>query len=376
MSTPIKIHPVRTRRDLKSFIDIPWLVNRGNPYWVPPLRSDRHRILNQQKHPFYIDNKMTLFIARRNGRPLGRIAAIYSPEHCRRSGEACGMFGFLEAIEDEKVFAALLHAAEVWLAQYGCQKIIGPISPSTNYELGFLIDGFGEPPFLMLAYNPAYYDTIMKTLGFQKLRDFYAYYIDPESLQQPEKLRRIQQRVRQRTPVKIRSGRLRNFDAELDILRDIYNDAWEHHWGFLPMSAAEFKYMGEDLHQVLDPELVLIAEYKGEAVGFLLALPNFNEVLIRIPNGRLFPGGLFKILRLRKKIRGVRVITLGVKQKFQNLGLGSIFYAEISRRIIAGGYTHAEMSWVMEDNVPMNSAARLLGGKRYKTYRLYEKHIG
>lgn len=336
---------------------------------------DRRRILDQKRHPFYKENQAAFFIAYQAGKAVGRIAAIFSPEHCRRSGEQCGMFGFLEAIDDTAVFSELMEAAEEWLSQFQCKRIIGPINPSTNYELGFLIDGFDSPPFLMLSYNPPYYDGQMQKLGLQKVRDFYAWYIDKQRLQVPDKLIRIRKRVVSRLPVTIRSGNMKHFDQELKILQDIYNDAWQDHWGFLPMSDAEFAHLGQDLRLIIDPELVLIAEYEQEPIGFLLALPNFNEVLIHIRNGRLLPTGLWHILKRRRKIRGVRVITLGVKRQFQQSGLGSLFYEEIARRIITQEYDHAEMSWVMEDNGPMNSAARLLGGKKYKTYRLYEREI-
>ena len=307
--------------------------------------------------------------------PLGALLLFIARNIAGSCGEACGMFGFLEAVDDSAVFMTLLKAAEQWLTQFRCTRIIGPVNPGTNYELGFLVDGFDSPPFLMLSYNPPYYDEQMQALGMKKARDFYAWYIDQESLQVPDKLIRIRQRVTSRLPVQVRSGRMKQFDQELKILRDIYNDAWEGQWGFLPMTEAEFKHLGEDLRLIINPELILIAEYEREPVGFLLALPNFNEVLIHNRNGRLLPTGLWHILKRRKHIRGVRIITLGVKRQFQQSGLGSLFYEAFARRVLAQGYDHAEMSWVMEDNGPMNSAAKLLGGKRYKTYRLYEREM-
>jgi hypothetical protein len=249
---------------------------------------------------------------------------------------------------------------------------MGPMNPSTNDEAGFLIDGFDSPPYFMMTHNPPYYFEIMESLGYQKSKDLYAYYIDQNIVKLSEKLNRVGDRIRKEIPITIRCVDLKKFDQELELIRTIYNDAWARNWGFVPMTPAEFDFIANDFKKIIDPGLVLIGEYKGEAVGFLLAMPDYNRVFKKIPNGRLFPFGLFTFLLNKKKINTMRVITLGIKQKYQPLGLGALFYIEIVQRGIKLGYFSAEMSWVLEDNESMNKGAKLLGGRIHKTYRIYE----
>ncbi|RMF56319.1 MAG: hypothetical protein D6748_13780 [Calditrichaeota bacterium] len=358
-----------------KFIKFPWQIYRNDPNWVPPLIMDRKKFLSKEKNPFFKENPTEFYLAYRDGQLVGRIAAILNKQHNEFHQENIGFFGFLEAVNDREVFKALLDTAKDWLRQFNCQAMRGPMNPSTNDEVGFLIDGFDTPPYFMMTHNPPYYVEIMEELGYRKAKDLYAYYLDEETVQITPKVQRVYDVLQKRYPVKLRTVDMKHFDEELEVVREIYNDAWARNWGFVPLTPAEFDFIADDFKKILDPDLVLIGEYKGDAAGFLLALPNYNEVFQRISNGRLFPFGLFKFLWYKNKIKTLRIITLGIKQKYQPLGLGALFYIEIIKRGLAKGYRSGEMSWILEDNDLMNKAAQMLGGKVYKTYRIYETDL-
>ena len=249
--------------------------------------------------------------------------------------------------------------------------MIGPMNHSTNEECGLLVDGFDTPPQFMMTHNPPYYKIIMEKLGYQKEKDLLAYYIDKDCVILSDKLKQIAEVTKKKMGVTMRTVNMDIFDKELELVRTIYNNAWEKNWGFVPMTNADFDYVAADFKRILDPKLVLIAEIKGKPIGFLLALPNYNEVFAKIKNGKLFPFGWLKFLTQRKKIKSMRVITLGIVQELQQTGIGGIFYYEIVTRGLAAGYDSAEMSWVLDDNHLMRKGAEQLGGQLYKTYRIY-----
>lgn len=371
----VNVRPVRSKQDLADFIHLPWKIYANNPNWVPPLLADQKKRLDVSKNPFFQHSQAELFLAYQGGALKGRVAAIVNRLHNDRQGDKAGFFGYFEASDDPPVFGALMQVAEAWLKQQGCNQIIGPLNPDTNNDLGFLVEGFDSPPFFMLAHTPPYYDERIRRLGYRKARDFYSYIVQVADFSPEGKLKRVEKAILRRYPLTVRAGNIARLESELQLIGEIYNDAFAGHWGFVPMTAAEIKYMAEDLKLILDPELVLFVEHKGEPAGFLLALPNYNEVFQRIRDGKLFPTGLLKLLYYRRKIQSVRVLTVATKKKYAAMGLGSVLYAEAARRIIARGYAKVEMSWVVEDNLMMNRAAHLLGGKAYKTYRVYQKDI-
>ena len=375
MSQAIEIKPVNTSKEMMTFIKFPWKVYQNDPHWVPPLLMDRKKFLNREKNPFFQRNPSEFYLAYRNGKVVGRVAAIINHEHNKFHKDKMGFFGFLEAVNDREVFAALLDTAKAWLKEKGYGKMMGPMNPSTNDEAGLLIDGFDSPPYFMMTHNPPYYAEHLDALGYQKAKDLYAYYIDENMVHLGKKLERVSRGIREKFPVNIRPVNMKNFREELNLVREIYNDAWAPNWGFVPMTPDEFDYVANDFKQIIDPEVVLIGEFKGEAVGFLLGMPDYNRVFKKIPNGRLLPFGIFTFLTNRKKIDSMRVITLGIKREYQPYGLGALFYMEIVQRGLAKGYKSAEMSWVLEDNEQMNKAAQLLGGKVHKTYRIYETDL-
>ncbi len=365
------IKRVENRSDLLKFIRMVWNINQGDPNWVPPLLIDRLKVLDKEKNPFFKHSEAEYFLAMKDGEIVGRIAAITNQMHNDFHHDNTGFFGFLEGVNDPDVFKALLDTARDWLKERGKDKMIGPMNPSTNDEIGFLIKGFDSPPFLMMTHNPPYYQDIMEGLKYEKAKDLLAYYIHKDTIMIGEKLRQVANLTKEKAGVKIRCINMQDFEAELDRVRKVYNDAWSKNWGFVPMTPEEFDFIAADFKRIIDPRVVFIAEVNDEPIGFSLALPDYNQVFAKIPNGKLFPTGWLKLLRLRKKINRLRVITLGAIQKYQQAGIGGLFYLETFERGVENGYDSAEMSWVLEDNELMNRAARLMGGDPYKTYRIY-----
>lgn len=368
----LRIEPVRTDRDRKAFIALPFRLYASDPYWVPPLIREIKERLDTRKHPFFNHGKAELFLARDNGRVVGRIAAVVDEAHNRFHNEKTGAFGFVEFENDMEIAAALLGRAAAWCEERGMGRFRGPLSYSTNEECGTLMDGFDTPPVLMMPYNRSWHGEIFSALGLEKGRDLLAYYVDRSA---PfDRLKRITERVIARYRLKIRPVDLKRFDAELEIIRRIYNEAWANNWGFIPMERDEFSWQARQMKQILVPELALIVEEAGEPAGFSLSLPDYNQVLIKL-GGRLFPFGLIKFLILRKRIDAIRVMAMGVREAVRTIGAEGVM---IHRTIEAGlrmGYEWAELSWVLEDNKVMRNLAERLGAKAYKRYRIWEAPI-
>ena len=374
LNSDIDIRRVQSKKDLLSFIKLQWKINQNDPNWVAPLLMDRLKVLNKKTNPFFKDNPADFFLAYRNGEVVGRIGAIINHQHNKFHEDKTGFFGFLEAQNDKEIFSSLLNTAEDWLREKNCDLMMGPMNPSTNDEVGFLIDGYDTPPFFMMTHNPPYYNDFMQDLGFEKAKDLYAYFIHKDNLNM-ERVNKLSESMKKRFSVSIRSLNMKNFESELETVREIYNDAWSTNWGFVPMTPEEFDFIANDFKKIIDPELVMIAEYKGKPIGFSLALPNYNEIFIKIPNGKLFPFGIFTFLLNKNKIKSIRAITLGVTKDYQTSGIGGMLILETIRRGLSAGYISAEMSWVLEDNDLMNKGASLVGGKIYKTNRVYQKAI-
>jgi len=367
----IEIKAVSNQKDLNNFIKIVWKINSNDPYWVPPLLMDRIKILDRKKNPFFKHAEAEYFLAFRNGDLVGRIAAITNQRHNEFHKDNTGFFGFLEGVNDPQVFKMLLDTTKSWLHTKGKDYMIGPMNPSTNDEIGFLVDGFDSPPYFMMTHNPPYYVDIMQQLGYEKVKDVYAYHIQKNTFNMSEKLVKVSSVTKEKMGITIRNVNLNDFKEELERIRYVYNNAWSKNWGFVPMTPEEFDYIATDFKKIIDPELVLIAEQKAKPIGFSLALPDYNRVFAKIKNGRLFPVGWIKFLTERKKIDSLRIITLGVIQELQHVGIGGLFYIETFKRGTQKGYENAEMSWILEDNELMIKAASLMGGQQYKTYRIY-----
>lgn len=372
----VLISTVRTPRDRREFLELPYRLYRGEPHWIAPLRIAQKDILNTKRHPFYRTSDAELFLARRDGRVVGRIMAILNHAHNEFHEERAGFFGFFEAENDPAATAALLDAARDWLRARGAVVVRGPMNPSTNYECGLLVDGFDLDPMVMMTYNPPYYAELLESAGLKKAMDLYAYAIAESYFVHSNKLQRVAQRLRKKDKIRVRSIDKKDFKNEVAAVRRIYNDAWSRNWGFVPMSEEEFDHLAKDLKQIVDPRIAMIAEQeieegKHKPIAFFLAVPDVNQALKKI-NGRLLPFGLIKLLWHSRKLSSLRVITMGAVSEYQSMGIGSIFLDEIYRRAPAAGFLTGEMSWVLENNVLMNRSAELIGGRLHKTYRIYE----
>jgi len=369
----VTIVPVRTRSEKKRFIDLEWTINKNTPNWVSPLRIEREKILNTQKHPFYQHSEIELFLAYENDQLSGRIAAITNQNHNDFQKDNAGFWGFFECVNKREVADALFQAAADWLKGKGKDLMYGPMNPSTNDEVGLLIDGFDTPPYMLMTHNPPYYEKLVTAFGMTKARDLYAWFItiDKANANITEKMRRVSEKILKKYRINIRNLKLRYLKQEIRLVKEIYNNAWSQNWGFVPMTDAEINLLADDLKNIADEEMLLIAEKDGRPIAFSLTLPNINEVLQKIPDGRLFPTGIFKLLFGLKKINYVRVLVLGVVKEYQFLGLGSIFYIESILRAKKRGYLGGEMSWILEDNHAMIRPLEDIGSEKYKTYRVY-----
>lgn len=370
----LTVRRVSSRKDLTRFIKFPWKVYRGNEFWVPPLIAERKKILNRSKNPFYQHAEIELFLAERDGELAGRIAAIVNQLHNSFHNENVGFFGFFESVNDQAVAAALFDAAREWLRSKGVASMRGPANPSSNDDWGLLVDGFHESPAIMMPYNPPYYSQLFETYGLKKVMDLFAYVLKKEGMEVGRAVR-LAALVRQRTSARIRTLDMKNLTAEVDLVKEVYNNAWSSNWGFVPLTDEEIDYLAADLKQIVDPDLALFAEVNGRVVGFALALPDFNQVLRRIPSGRLFPFGFLKILLYRSKIDSVRLIITGVIKEYQRRGIDAVLYTEILERGTMKGIHRGEASWILETNRMMNSGLEAMNAERTKTYRMYEMGI-
>jgi hypothetical protein len=369
----VRIEKVESKKDLRAFLLFPWRVYEGNACWVPPLISEMKERLDPARNPFFEHAERELFLARRNGEISGRIAAILDQNHNAFHGEKVVFFGFYESLNDSETAGALLEAAAGWGRARGMEVLRGPVSPSMNDECAFLLEGFDSPPVIMMPYNPPYYLELMEKCGLVKAKDLYAFFMTRDHTTS-EKVRIIADEMRRRTRIRVRTLAVKTADQEVKKIQDVYNNAWEKNWGFVPWTPNEMKYMVGKLKRLADPRLVILAEDEGRPVGFALGLPNYNEVLKRM-NGRLTPPRLLKFLYYRRRIEGMRALVFGILKEYRQGGLSYYLYSELEKNALRAGYKWGEMSWQLEDNEPVNRFNLSIGGKIYKKYRIYEKKI-
>ena len=379
----IVLKPVASKKDWDQFIGFAWEIYAGDSYWVPPLRIAVRDLLDVAKNPFFRHAIMhpVLAIDDTTGRCVGRIVGVVDDNHNKYHSEKTGFFGFFECVNDQKVANLLLDEAARWVKAQGMNLMRGPMNPSTNHECGLLVEGFDDPPAVMMTYNPRYYLSLLENWGLTKSKDLFAYNLTSGKAPYLEKLWAQAERLKSRATVTFRTVNMSKFKEELGIILDIYNDAWEKNWGFVPMEPLEFEHMAKDMKAIIDPELVLIAEVRGKPAGFALALPDVNQVFKKVSDGKLLPFGIFKLLwnlkgpGKRKTMNRARILTLGIKRAYVENGIGPLLYTEYFKRGPKAGYDIGEASWILEDNGPMNKALSRMFGERYKVYRLYDKAI-
>lgn len=377
MPTDVQVTPVRGAADRMAFIRLPYALYRDDPNWVPPLEMERKDFLDPKKNPFFDYAEVELFLARRGAEVVGRVAAIKNPRHMEVHGTQEGFFGLFECVNDAGVARGLLDAASAWLKARGIDRVLGPANFSSNQDWGLLVEGYDTPPALMMPYNPAYYLGLLETCGFTKAKDLWAWELSA-SAAPPEKVARIAEKIRQRDGITVRPVSLKDFPAEIARIKEIYNSAWEKNWGFIPMTEREFDHMAKEMKAIVRPELVLIAEVKGEPVAFSMTLPDANEAF-KAANGRLttfgLPIGLVKLVLASRRLKRLRLLTLGIKEGFRRRGLDAILYLDTLRTAKALGYTGGEISWTLEDNHLVNRAIESMGGQHSKTYRVFQRPV-
>ena len=375
----LEIIPVTTRRDLRRFVDLPWHIynERDHPQWIPPLRMSVTDALDRSK-PFYRDADRELFLAIRDGRVVGRIVAIENRAHNRFHGDRIGFWGFLETVHDQEVVDRLFAAAGAWLAARGLDVMRGPVMPSTNYDCGLLVDGFQHEPTFMTPWNPPSYAGMVERAGLKGVKDLVAYFIPmaDDRFELPESFAALAARAQARSGLTFRDLDLKHWNDELELCWDVYNAAWEDNWGFVPMTKDEFIVMAKDLKPLLIPEFAFMAEVRGQPAGFMLIVPDFNQVLKRIRNGRLFPTGAIKLLLGKSRLRSGRVMALGVKREFRTRSIFPLFVNESFRRGKAYGAVGAEASWILEDNELLLGPLKAMGLKEYRRWRIYDGETG
>jgi len=367
----IEIKTLHPTKDIKKFIKFAWIIYKYDPYWVPPLLMDKKKILNKDKNPFFKTAQMEMFMAFKNGEPVGRIAAIKNDTHNKIHNENIGFFGFFESINDQEVANALLDKAKEWLKSKGVNAMRGPANPSSNDEFGMLLEGFEDSPRIMMTYNPKYYLDLMDNYGLKKVKDLLAYQIDNPKLLKSEKLIRVAEIAQKRSKVEIKQINLKQFKSELEKVKFVYNQAWAPNWGFIPMTDEEIDNLAKELKPLIEDSLVVFAEVEGKTVAFALVMLDYNE-LIKDFNGKLFPFNVIKLFTQRKKIKWARVLTLGIIPEYQKRGIDALLYYEITKRAEKIGILKGEASWILEDNEMMNRGAEVMNGEVYKKYRIYE----
>jgi GNAT superfamily N-acetyltransferase len=371
----ITIKEVSTNSDIKKFIDFAHSLYQGDKNYVPELYLAQREMFDTKKFPFYDYGTVKSFLAYKEDKIVGRISAIVNDRYNEFHSSNIGFFGFLEFIEDKQVLNALIDAARKHLSSHNYDYLMGPTNFTTNETSGFLIDGFHEPPKIMMPYNKSYYDKMLHEAGLEKEMDMFAYMIDTQKVSDKSiKLSKMLEERLAKNGIIIRNISLKSFKDEVAKLKKVYNAAWENNWGFVPFTEREFQHVADGLKMVAVEEFAYMAEHDGKPIGFSISLPDINEVTKSFKKGRLLPFNIIKLLLNRKKTSYVRIMATGIVEEYRRKGIEAIFFAknilEARKRNLKGG----EASWILESNEEMVLSAEKLNGDKYKTYRLYKLH--
>lgn len=364
---------VANERELRRFINFPHTLYRGDKNYTPELYITQKELFDKKKNPFYKHSKVELLLAVKNGMTVGRIAVFRDDKFIRHSGKMECFFGFFECINDFRVAEHLLDGAMRLAKKEGLSVISGPFNYTIHDSCGLLINGFDKPAVIAMPYNKPYYQDFMNKYGFSKKIDMYAYEISTEHT--PQKLtrhRNIFEERLARQGVVVRSINMKNFESEVKKLHVAYNSAFKDNWGFVPLSFEEFSYKARGIKAVAEAELLLMAEKQEEVVGFMITLPDINQILRKIQNGKLFPFGLLKLLYYKNKVDSCRISVAGVIDKFRNSGIEAVLYAREYETARKKGFKTAEASYVMENNTVMKNLVENIGAHKTKEYRIYE----
>ena len=372
-----EIREVTGKQALKTFIRIPWSIYQNDPNWIPPLLSER-KVALSSKHPFFEHAIWQAWIAYRDGEPVGRISAQIDELHQQRYNDKTGFFGLIEAPDDAEVFSALFGTAENWLRENGMQRVQGPFNLGINQEVGILVEGFDTPPRVMTSHSARYYSASIEACGYQAAQDLLAYELDIHSYDSPASMQELIRRNSDR--VKVRQLDRKNSHAEFELMRDIFSDAWENNWNFVPFTEEEFRTIGKEMLMVVPIDFFQIAEIDGHAAAFIVLLPDINSAIADL-NGRLLPFGWAKLLwRLKVRFpKACRIPLMGVRKKYQNTIFGPTMAYMLIESVIGPGMARkcetVEMSWILDSNKATRNMIEKFGGKITKRYRMYEKAL-
>ena len=374
----LRVKPVKTRRELKRFVKVPFRLNRDNPQWVPPLIFERMQFLDRSRNPFFEHAEAEYFVAERDGEAVGRISAHTDQHWDEYQGGNDAMFGFFEATDDPAVAAGLLDAACEWAGGRGRERILGPMNFTTNDELGLLIEGYDLRPMILQPWNPPYYGGLIEGCGFAKAMDLLMWWLALGELKEGNEfhpmIHAAAEKVGSEHGITIRNMRKGDMAAELQSFRDVYNEAWGDNWGFVPITEDEVAFQAKALKQVLEEHWAFIAERDSEVLGAALTLPDINQALAKL-NGRLLPLGWLRLLLAKRRIDKVRVFALGVRPEYQHTGIAAAFYIRHLEEADPDRVYGGETGWILEVNEAMNRAMEGMGGRVVKKYRIYEKSL-
>lgn len=373
----IEVRPVRSRRDLRAFIELPFRLHASAEQWIPPLRIERRLFLSPRFNKWFNHAEAELFLATRDGRAVGRISAQIDRNFNDYQRNDWGMFGFLEMEEDEEVLRALLDAAAAWLVDRGRDRMIGPMDFTMNDECGVLIEGFEREPFIKQPWHPPYYQRLCEAAGLRKAVDLWMWELHIEG--RGDIVPAIVEMARKLEPehgIKVRKMSRLRLRRELDLFGETYNEAWKDNWGFVPYSKEDLDTYAQDLQLVFDKHWFMVAEKVDtkESVGVAITVPDINQVLKRM-NGRLLPFGWWHFLRRRRIIDRVRVGFLGVKPAYQHAGVAAGLYIEHFDMAEITPQKWGEMGWILETNDAMNRGMEGMGARIAKRYRVYEREL-
>ncbi len=373
----VDVRPVESRRDLKEFIDLPYRLHSNSPVWVPPLKLERRLFLNRRLNAFFKHGDAQLFLARRDGRVVGRLSAHYDEAFNAFHSNQWGMFGFLELEEDPEILPALLGAAEGWLRSHGRDHMIGPMDFTINDESGVMIEGFEREPMIKQPWHPPYYERLCEQAGLSKAMDLWMWELEISDRDHMLPIIfELAEQLEPRHGITLRKMSRRSLRKDIDRFAEVYNAAWSENWGFSPYAKTDLDYYTQELQLVFDPNWFMVAETReGETVAVAITVPDVNQVLKRM-NGRLLPLGWWHFLRKSRTIDRVRVGFLGVKPEFQHTGVAAAMYVEHFDMATVTPQTWGEMGWILETNENMNRAMEAMHGRVVRRYRVYESDLG
>ncbi len=370
----LSIDIVSSRADLKGFINLPWKIYPRECNWVPPLKRDIRHLLDTRKHPFWKFSEQRLFLARRGGEVVGRIAGIIDNNNNDYHNEKMGVWGFFECMDDQEAASALFSAVQDWVTRKGMDFLRGPLNPSTNYTVGLLIEGFEYRPTIMMPWNHPYYVRLVEEAGFTKEKDLKSLIVFEEIKLSP-RMDRLVRRLEQRGKVWSRNGSRKNFQSEMALIAEIYKSAWADNWGFVPVTPEESVEAGKELTWILVEGLTYFVYYDQDPAGMIMIAPDFNPLLWRL-NGKIGLSGVLKYLLYRREIRGFRAMLFGVKKRYQKLGIPLVAANHLTKALKDHPHwEYLEFGWTLEDNDAINRFLLEGGAKINKQYRVFRKNL-